>query len=102
MQKLMRHWQKPASRTSSPTQGTETQRGPWNSPFVLAIGGSVLLTAIRGEGKAHSIFNSLAQRNFLTSWGENSFTWDIGSEAIAYSANNFDVPYQMFALLSME
>ena len=81
---------------------TRTMEFPGKPLFVLAIGGSVLLTAIRGEGTAHSIFSSLAERNFATSWGENSFTWDIGSEAIAYSANNFDVPYQMFALLSME
>lgn len=78
-----------------------TMEFPGKPLFVIAVGGSVIFTAIRGGKKAYSIYSAMAQGDYLTTWGDRSFTWHIGTE-LAYSANNTGVAYQMFALLSME
>lgn len=80
---------------------TRTMEFPGKPLFVIAVGSSVIFTAIRGGEKAYSVFSGMAQGSYLTTWGERSFTWQIGTQ-LAYSANNTGAAYQMFALLSME
>ena len=80
---------------------TRTMEFPGKPLFVIAVGSSVIFTAIRGGEKAYSVFSGMAQGSYLTTWGERSFTWQIGTQ-LAYSANNTGAAYQMFALLSMQ
>ena len=80
---------------------TRTMEFPGKPLFVIAVGSSVIFTAIRGGEKAYSVFSGMAQGSYLTTWGERSFTWQIGTQ-LAYSANNTGAAYQMFAVLSME
>ena len=80
---------------------TRTMEFPGKPLFVIAVGSSVIFTAIRGGEKAYSVFSGMAQGSYLTTWGERSFTWQIATQ-LAYSAYNTGAAYQMYALLSME
>lgn len=81
---------------------TRTITFPHKPVLIIVLGGSNLMVAIRGCSHANLINNINVYRKHDVTWGDTSFTWDIGSDYPIYGANSSSTTYQMFALLEVE
>ena len=81
---------------------TRTITFPYKPVLVIVLGGGSIMVAIRGFAEANLISSVNIHRTPDVAWGENSFTWDIGSDYPVYGVNSKGATYQMFALLEVE
>lgn len=81
---------------------TRTMEFPGKPLFVLIIGGSCLLSAIRGRDTCHSIYTIQKQHTISVSWGEHSFTLDMQEYLPTYGGNELNTQYHLLALLAMD
>ena len=81
---------------------THTITFPYKPVLVIVLGGGSIMVAIRGFAEANLISSVNIHRTPDVAWGENSFTWDIGSDYPVYGVNSKGATYQMFALLEVE